>query len=345
MKQLGKSHLYVSNQGLGCMSISEFYGKPLADSEGIELIVKAFENGINFFDTADVYAFGKNEILVGKAIHYLIHQKNVMRSELVVATKCGIIRDEFDVTKRGIDNSYAYIKSCCDKSLEKLGTEIKSIDLFYLHRIAQNGDQIDEAMRAMAELIIENKIQAVGLSEASPDVIRKANHALLKYTDGKHQLTAVQSEYSLLTRTVEKNGVLDTCRELGISFVAYSPLSRALLTNEIMHTQAFEKDDFRLSLPRFQDENFNKNKSIVMQVKEIADKKGCTVAQIALAWVMQQANVIPIPGTTKEKHLLSNIEADKVVLDSAELTILNNLEQPQGTRYAEIAMKAYSFYE
>jgi aryl-alcohol dehydrogenase-like predicted oxidoreductase len=339
--ELGKTGLQLDKQGFGCMSISEFYGKPLEDSQAISLIKAAYRNGINFFDTADMYGFGRNEVLVGKAIAELIAE-GTQRNQLVLSSKCGLIRDEHDLTKRDVSNSYDYIKDCCEKSLTRLGNKVQYIDLYYLHRIANDGAELDEAMRAMAELLNEGKIKAVGLSEAKPGHISLANGALLKYTNGKHQLAAIQSEYSLLTRTIEENGVLNLCRQLGITFVAYSPLSRALLTGEVEDPQQFEVTDFRRALPRFQTGNFEKNKLIVNQLKEISARKNCTAAQLALAWVIQQ-NVVPIPGTTKEAHLLSNIAANKVRFTAEELEKLNTLETASGYRYTEDAMKVYGF--
>jgi aryl-alcohol dehydrogenase-like predicted oxidoreductase len=338
--KLGKTTLEISNQGLGCMSISEFYGDPLPDDKGIALIVKAFDEGVNFFDTADVYGYGRNEALLGKAVAELL-KKGVERHQLIIATKCGIIRDEKDPTKRGIDNSSAYVTDCCHKSLNRLGSAVAHIDLFYIHRIANAGEQIDEAMHAMAALLEHGKIKAVGLSEASAETIKKANAALLKYTAGQHQITAVQSEYSLMTRTAETNGVLAVCRDLGITFVAYSPLSRALLTDDFTSLAKLKKGDFRKSLPRFQAENFIQNKKLVEHVNRIAEKKKCHTAQLALAWVLHQPNVVPIPGTTRAKHLLMNIQAGRVKLSADEIKLLNNLGCASGYRYTEAAMKVY----
>ncbi len=338
--KLGKTNMQISNLGLGCMSMSEFYGKPLDEKTGIQLIAEAYKRGINHFDTADVYGYGRNEILVGKAVATLIKQ-DVPREKLVIATKCGILRDEFDTTKRGVDNSYEYIKSACAASLNRLGKNVEYIDLFYIHRIANKGAQIQEAMKAMAELLAAGKIRAVGLSEPSSEILIAANNELLKLTQGKHQIAAVQSEYSLLTRVSEENGVLKTCRELGISFVAYSPLSRALLTGEF-DTQSLEKDDFRRSLPRFQEENLEHNKAIAAKVKQIAEKRTCTTAQVALAWLIAQG-VSPIFGTTKEDNLKSNILAMSLELSAQELTELNSLAGAKGLRYTETAMKAYGF--
>jgi aryl-alcohol dehydrogenase-like predicted oxidoreductase len=340
--KLGKTGINISKQGLGCMSMSEFYGKPLPESEAIQLIRSAYQQGVNMFDTADVYAYGQNEKLISKAIFALLAD-GISRNELVIATKCGIVRDKYDTAKRGIDNSYDYILSSCNKNLERLGESVKYIDLFYLHRIANHGEQIDEAMQAMSRLLSEKKIKAVGLSEASAEVIHTANKALLGYTNGKHQLAAIQSEYSLMTRLVEKNGVLNICRDLGITLVAYSPLSRALLTGEIEDINQLPKDDFRQTLPRFTKKHLNANQKIIDAVKALAIRKNCSAAQIALAWVMSQPNVIPIPGTTKAKHLRSNVQAIEIKLTKHELALLDELPGAQGMRYHELAMKAYGF--
>lgn len=244
---------------------------------------------------------------------------------------------------RGVDNSYGYVLEACEKSLERLGPSIGHIDLFYLHRIANGGAQIDEAMQAMATLLEQKKIKAVGLSEASAEVIHAANTALLTYTDNKHQLAAIQTEYSLMSRAPEDNGVLMTCRELEITFVAYSPLSRALLTDEIEGIDQLADGDFRRTLPRFSKENLAANQQIVDTVKILAEAKDCSTAQIALAWIMSQLGVVPIPGTTKELHLLSNIKASQIILTPEDLSVLKDLPHAEGMRYTKAAMIAYGF--
>lgn len=344
MKKLGKTDLNISNLGLGCMSMSEFYGEPISDEQGIHLFKIAYNNGVNFFDTADVYGYGRNEILVGKAVSAL-KVAGIDRNKIIIATKCGIIRDENDATKRGVDNSYQYVKDCCEKSLERLGKEVGRIDLYYLHRIANGGKQIDEAMKAMSELLSANKIKSVGLSEASDKIIQSANDSLLKHTNGKHQITAIQSEYSLMTRNIENNGVLDLCKKLSITFVAYSPLSRALLSGEIVDPEQLPEGDFRKQLPRFQKENLKHNNAIILKVRELANQKDCSAAQIALAWVMQHENVIPIFGTTKEKNLLNNIRSQDIKLTDSETKSLNELQKPHGDRYTESSMKAFELDE
>lgn len=342
INEIGKSAVKASSQGLGCMSMSEFYGEPIPTEQALQLFAKAYEQGVNFFDTADVYGYGRNEELVGQALSSLL-KGGVARSALVVATKCGIVRDEHDVTRRGVDNSSQYIKDCCEKSLVRLnkaGNDIGHIDLFYIHRLV-GLEHVDEAMLAMAQLLEEGKIKAVGLSEVSPEIIEKANKALLVHTNQQHQLAAIQSEYSLLTRAVETNGVLETCRKLGITFVAYSPLSRALLTESIDDVEQLEASDFRRTLPRFQAENLAHNKAVVAHVKKIADSKNCTTAQVALAWVLHQENVVPIPGTTKEKNLMMNVQAGAIQFAEKELSLLSGLSEAKGYRYTEAAMKAY----
>jgi len=343
MKNLGKTTLQISNQGLGCMSMSEFYGKPLPDDQAFKLFNKAYELGINFFDTADMYGCGDNERLVGEVVTNLINDKNANRENLLIASKCGIVRDAKNPHKRGVDNSYGYIKTCCQKSLKRLDGkhgQIKYIDLYYLHRL--NGqNQIDEAMKAMAELLAEGKIKAVGLSEANTQLITLANKALLKHSNHQHQISAVQSEYSLLTRVAQTSGVLDLCEKLNISFIAYSPLSRALLTGEISASKQFPKDDFRQYFPRFQGENLQRNMEIVNQVKKLAQQKQCTTAQIALAWVLHQKNITPIPGTTKEANLMTNVAAENIHFSHDDLAHLNQLEEAKGLRYRRQSMHDY----
>jgi len=345
MIKLANTDKTFSQQGLGCMSMSDFYGTSIPIEAGIDLISMAYDAGVNMFDTADMYAYGRNEILVGKAISAL-KNRGADRNNIILASKCGIVRDENDVTKRGIDNSYDYVKASCAASLARLGKDVESIDLYYIHRIFRHGIKINETMEAMAELLAEGKIKAVGLCEVSAELIRKANNALLKYTDGKHQLAAIQTEYSLMTRLPERNGVLDTCRELDIAFIAYGPLSRALLTGDINNNlDSLKSDDFRRNLPRFQTSNIQYNLSIVQQIKKMAEQKQCTPAQLALAWLFAQPGVVPIPGTTKKKHLLSNIDAEKVILTEDEVKILNTLNEAKGFRYTEAAMKAFGFEE
>lgn len=344
-RQLGT--LGVSVQGLGCMGMSEFYGA--ADQkESLATLNRAFELGVNFFDTADMYGFGANEELL--RIFIAEHKRN----ELVIATKCGVVRDKNDPIKRGINNTFDYILHCCDKSLERLGVDY--IDLYYLHRINENHDleggaPLEESMRAFAALLKQGKIHHVGISEASADQIRRAHEALLKHTNGRRGLTAVQTEYSLLSRGPETNGVLETCRELNIGFVAYSPLSRQLLTSAIQSPEMkFAEGDFRnTAFPRFTGENAKINFAIVSKVQQFAQKKGCGAAQLALAWVLAQGDyIVPIPGTKRVQYLEENVAASSVVLTEADLKELDKIAPvgaAAGDRYAVATMRAYNLDE
>lgn len=340
MQKLGKTDIEISTLGLGCMSISEFYGKSIEHSLGLDLIECAYNNGISLFDTADIYGRGKNEELLGDAVRHLVRQ-GFNRESLVIATKCGITRDALGPGRSGIDNSPGYIHKACNASIQRLGEAVKWIDLFYIHRVVNEEKVITCAMKAMAELLQKGCIRSVGLSEVGIDTIKIANDALKHYTDGGHQLAAVQTEYSLLTRSVERNGVLSLCQELGITFVAYSPLSRALLAGDVQKLQSLEKDDFRQVLPRFQPENMHYNLSIVEKVRLLAQQKECSVAQIALAWLMAKENVVPIPGTTKKNHLMDNVASQKVQLSLEEIKLLDHLPDPKGLRYEEQDMKIF----
>lgn len=339
--------LEISAQGLGCMGMSEFYGAT-DQKESLATLNRAFELGVNFFDTADMYGFGANEELL--RIFIAEHKRN----ELVIATKCGVVRDKNNPTKRAINNTFDYILRCCDESLKRLG--IDYIDLYYLHRInekydVEGGAPLEESMRAFAELFKQGKIHHVGISEASSEQIRRAHVALLKYTNGKQGLTAVQTEYSLLSRSPETNGVLETCRELNISFVAYSPLSRQLLTSAITSPEMkFSEGDSRNSaFPRFTGENAKINFTIVNKVQQFAQERGCSAAQLALAWVLAQGDyIVPIPGTKRVKYLEENIAASKVILTKADLKELDKIAPvgaAAGERYTAAAMKAYDLDE
>ena len=338
--KLGATEIKVSLEGLGCMGMSEFYGNA-NNAQSEKVISVAIESGINFFDTADVYAFGDNERLIGKVIGNL-----PQREQLVLATKCGIIRDKKDVQKRGVDNSPEYIKKCCDLSLDRLGTYI---DLYYLHRVVDDSPTIKEAMKSMASLLKVGKIRAVGLSETNEKNIRYAHQCLLEETSGKHGISAVQTEYSLLSRGVEKDGVLKTCDELGITFVAYSPISRGLLSGELTTLEHLDSNDFRRALPRFSDENLAYNNQITKIIYEMAKEKKCTPAQLSLAWLMHnKASVVPIPGTKKIQHLEQNIDAVNIKLTANEHKHLSTLSKgfkAKGLRYSEQAMKSYALSE
>jgi aryl-alcohol dehydrogenase-like predicted oxidoreductase len=321
-KPLGSQGLETSQLGLGCMGMSEFYGKR-NDDESIEVIHRAFELGIRFFDTADMYGPYTNEILVGKAI-------KEFRNEITLATKFGIIRDADNPSKRGVNGKPDYVKSSCEGSLKRLNVD--TIDLYYLHR-KDPDTPIEETVGAIGELVKEGKIRGIGLSEVNADTLRKA-HAV-------HPITALQSEYSLWTRDPE-DGVLQTCRELGIAFVAYSPLGRGFLTGQIKKFEDFEKDDYRRFSPRFQGENFDKNLQLVKKIEELAKTKNCTVAQLALAWVLAQGDYIfPIPGTKHKKYLEENVGALNVQLTKKELEEIDAIAPKgvaAGMRYPEAMM-------
>lgn len=302
-RKLGQG-LEVSAEGLGCMGMSDFYGA--RDEEAaIATIHHALDRGITLLDTADMYGPFTNEILVGRAI--------VGRREgVIVATKFGNERDETGKFL-GINGHPDYVRKACDASLKRLN--IDHIDLYYQHRIDKKVP-VEETWGAMKGLVESGKVRHLGISEAAPATIRKA-HAI-------HPITAVQSEWSLWSRDVEDNGVLATVRELGIGFVAYSPLGRGFLTGEIRNIEDLDDDDSRRSHPRFLGENFIKNLELVDRVKEIAEKKGVTPSQLALAWVLAQGNdVVPIPGTKKIKYLDENIAALEVELSAEDLALID----------------------
>ena len=318
-RRLGKNGPELSALGLGCMGMSEFYG-PRDDAESTATIHAALDAGVNFLDTADVYGPRTNEELVGKAIAS-------RRSEVFLATKFGIVRGP-NPMDRGVNGTPDYVKTSCDASLRRLGVEV--IDLYYQHRV-DPGTPIEETVGAMADLVKAGKIRHIGLSEASSKTIRRAARV--------HKITALQSEYSLWSRDVEDD-VLETCRELGIGFVPYSPLGRGFLTGEIKRFEDLAEDDFRRHSPRFQGANFDKNLKLVERIGDLAAEKGVTKSQLALAWVLAQGrDIVPIFGTKRRTYLSENLRALDLVLTTADLTRIEAVA-PRGTaageRYPEI---------
>jgi aryl-alcohol dehydrogenase-like predicted oxidoreductase len=305
------------------MGMSEFYGST-DDDESIATIRHALDRGINFLDTADIYGMGRNEELVGKAIAG-------RRDEVFLATKFGIVRNPNDPTARGVSGKPDYIRACCEASLKRLNVE--SIDLYYQHRVDPDVP-IEETIGAMSELIREGKVKYLGLSEASAQTLQRAVTV--------HSIAALQSEYSLFSRDIEDNGVLDTIRLLGIALVPYSPLGRGFLSGNIRSIEDLAPDDFRRHSPRFQGENFAKNLVLVEKVTEIAHDLNVTPSQIALAWVLAQgSDVIPIPGTKRRTYLDENIAATEIRLNSSQLAAIA-AAAPKGTvagdRYADMSM-------
>ena len=314
---LGSQGLVVSRQGLGCMGMSEFYG-PRDDQESTATIHRALDLGITLLDTADIYGPFINEELVGQAIAG-------RRDEVVLATKFGIVRDPANPSARGVDGRPEYVRRSCEASLRRLGTD--HIDLYYQHRVDPD-TPIEETVGAMAELVSAGKVRYLGLSEAGPQTIRRA-HAV-------HPISALQTEYSIWARQPEAE-VLPAVRELGIGFVAYSPLGRGFLTGAVDMAE-LAPGDFRRGQPRFLGENLDVNQVIVDRIRQLAAARGVTPAQLALAWVAQQGqDIVPIPGTKRRRYLEENAAAAGLVLTDAELTALAEAGTARGDRYADMS--------
>ncbi|HSN07597.1 MAG TPA: aldo/keto reductase [Hanamia sp.] len=324
IKNLGNQGLKASELGLGCMGMSEFYGGK-NDEESIKTIHKAFDLGVTFFDTADMYGPYINEKLVGKAIA-------PFRKEITLATKFGILRDPENPKKRGVNGRPEYVKSSVEGSLKRLNVEV--IDLYYLHR-KDPDTPIEETIGAMADLVKEGKIRGIGVSELNAETLRKAHST--------YPVSALQTEYSLWSRDPEDD-IIPTCKELGIAFVAYSPLGRGFLTGQIKNFEDLEEHDYRRFSPRFVGDNFEKNIELIKKIELIAREKDCTPAQLALAWVMAQGDhIFPIPGTKKVKYLEENVKAVDVHLSQKDLEQIEDVfpkDVAAGTRYPEAFMKS-----
>ncbi|MGA2445345.1 MAG: aldo/keto reductase [Opitutaceae bacterium] len=323
-RKLGAGGPVVSMIGLGCMGMSDFYGDR-DEAEAVATIHHALDRGVTFLDTADMYGYGRNEELVGRAIRGRRH-------EVFLATKFGIMRAENDPNVRGINGRPEYVRAACEASLRRLGVDV--IDLYYQHRV-DPATPIEETVGAMAGLVRAGKVRFIGLSEAGDATLRRA-HAV-------HPLTVLQSEYSLWTRDPEES-VLAACRELGIGFVAYSPLGRGFLTGRIKRIEDFAPDDYRPHTPRFQGENFQRNLDLVRRIEQLAAQKGCRPSQLALAWVLAQGeDIVPIPGTKRRTFFNENLGALDLALTPAEVKQINDFFPPgvaSGPRYPETMQKS-----
>ncbi|EXX56539.1 uncharacterized protein OCT59_000111 [Rhizophagus irregularis] len=317
LRELGKTGVKIPAIGLGCMNMSSLYGAA-DEQENIKILNRAIELGCTFWDTADMYGLGDNEILLSKVL-------KEHRNEVFLCTKFAFLQENGEIKVSGKPE---YVRQACENSLKRLG--IDYIDLYYQHRVDPN-TPIEDTVGALAELVKEGKVKYIGLSECSAETLRRAYKV--------HPIAAVQTEYSPWTLDIEKNGVLEACRELGVTMVAYSPLGRGFLTGKFKSIDDFEPNDFRRTVPRFQGENFNKNLELVQKFNEFASKKGITTGQLCLAWVIGQGeNFVTIPGTKRLKYLEENFEARNIHLSPEELSeirkIIDSIEIA-GERYDE----------